>query len=175
MKLIVVSDSHGRYDRLDAVMKLHKDADALIFLGDGLNDLGRADADSYSFTVYAVSGNCDGFYFFASAQKYPTELTLNFDGVKILAMHGHTRSVKSGLDNALLAAEQAGADLLLFGHTHTPTEKYFSEGETYAYGKISKPLCVFNPGSLQLSSDGQAHFGLVQIRNGEILTSTGKI
>ena len=38
-KLIVVSDSHGNRDGLRAVLNAHRDADALIFLGDGLNDL----------------------------------------------------------------------------------------------------------------------------------------
>ena len=38
MKLLIVSDVHGRHDRLRAVMDMHKNSDALIFLGDGLRD-----------------------------------------------------------------------------------------------------------------------------------------
>ena len=172
MKLIVVSDSHGRSDRLSAVMELHKDADALIFLGDGVNDLGRAGADNYAFTVYAVRGNCDGLSFF-TAEQYPTEITMTFDGVKILAMHGHTRSVKDDIDGAMLAAEQKEADVLLFGHTHSMINKYFPEGREYRYGSLSKPLYVFNPGSLRSSVDGRAHFGIVEIVNGKVIASVG--
>ena len=174
MKIIVVSDSHGRYDRLTEVMEMHRDADALIFLGDGINDLVRADADSYGFTVYAVSGNCDSVYNFLG-NKYPTELTLNFEGFKILAMHGHTRSVKSGINGAVLAAEQKEADILLYGHTHLPFNTYLPEGQEYGYGKLSKPMYVLNPGSLRLSDDGQAHFGLIEIRNKNILISVGRL
>ena len=174
MKLIVVSDSHGRSERLASIMELHKDADALIFLGDGLNDLGRAGADSYRFTVYAVSGNWDSLSYF-TGERYPTELSLNFDEVKILALHGHTVSVKESLDRAMLAAEQKGADILLFGHTHAQLNKYFPEGREYRYGKLSKPLYVFNPGSLRLSEDGRAHFGLIEIRGGQVLISEGTV
>ena len=175
MKLIVVSDTHGRYDRLAKVMQMHADADALIFLGDGLNDLGRAGAEEYRFTVFSVSGNCDGSNYFSSSEKTPSELTLNFEGFRFLALHGHTRSVKSGLDDAMLAAEQRGADVLLYGHTHSPINKYFPAGREYAYGKLSKPLYVFNPGSLKLSEDGGAHFGLVQIKDQNILISLGTL
>lgn len=174
MKILVISDSHGRDDRLGRVMDMHKNADALIFLGDGINDLVRADAELYGFTVYAVSGNCDGLFSFLGS-KYPTELTLNLGGVRILAMHGHTRSVKSGIDGAMLAAEQKEADILLFGHTHSPINKYFPEGREYEYGKLSKPLYVFNPGSLQRSEDGRAHFGLIQIKDGNVLISSGTL
>ena len=60
MKFIVISDSHGRYERIGTVMDMHRDADALIFLGDGIADLDRADAYSRGMTVFAVRGNCDG-------------------------------------------------------------------------------------------------------------------
>ena len=44
MRLLIVSDSHGRYERLSELLDRQRGVDALIFLGDGLADLERADA-----------------------------------------------------------------------------------------------------------------------------------
>ena len=171
MKLIVVSDIHGRYDRLISVMDMHRDADALIFLGDGIRDLMRADAYSYSFTVYSVRGNCDGISFLSPDENTPDELCLTFEGFRIFALHGHTRGVKSGSERAIYAAMDKEADLLLYGHTHIPEEKYLPE-QSNGY---PKPLRIFNPGSLGASGDGKGHFGLIQIKNGNILMSHGVV
>lgn len=175
MKLIVVSDSHGRSDRLAAVMDMHRDADALIFLGDGLRDLDRADAYSYGFTVYSVVGNCDGFSYLRPANQSPEEITLSFEGFRIYMLHGHTRAVKNGIDRAVAAANSKGADILLYGHTHVGAEKYCPEGSEFPFGKLERPLWIFNPGSLGASADGKGHFGLIQIRNGSVLTSHGTV
>ena len=172
MKLLVVSDIHGRYERLIELMDMHKDADALIFLGDGLADLMRADAYSYPFTVFTVRGNCDA-QLFPWRNDAPVEMTLNFEGFKLLLLHGQSRNVKSGLDDALLAAKANGANVLLYGHTHVPQEKYLPGGTMITSTVSIGPLHILNPGSLGASSDGKAHFGLIEIRNGQLLTSLG--
>ena len=143
MKIIVVSDTHGRYDRLVTLMQMHKDADALIFLGDGLNDLNRADAYSYPFTVYSVKGNCDGFSFFSQGLPASDELTLCFEGYKFFIIHGHTRSVKNNMDRAILASRTKDADVLLYGHTHVAKWERFGNGNLYV-----------NPGSASIPKEG---------------------
>ena len=168
MRFVVVSDIHGKYDRLSRLLDMHKNADALIFLGDGLSDLVRADAYGRGMSVIAVKGNCDGFSFFGN--DAPTELCQTLDGYKFLMMHGHTRAVKSGTDAAVCAAVAADADVLLFGHTHVQTEKYLPEGSEFSGGVLKKPLRIFNPGSL-----GAGQFGLIEIRGQSILMSHGSI
>ena len=42
MTFLIVSDTHGRYERLRQLCEKYPNADALIFLGDGLSDLDRA-------------------------------------------------------------------------------------------------------------------------------------
>ena len=175
MKIIVVSDSHGRYSLLAQLIDMHRDADALIFLGDGINDLARADAYSYPFTVYSVRGNCDGISFFSQGNDAPDELVLSLGGYRFFVLHGHTRTVKHSMERAIWAAREKGADALLFGHTHCPTEKYLSFEDDNEDERSSKPLYVFNPGSLGASRDGAAHFGLIQIRDGNILFSLGTL
>ena len=169
MKLLVVSDIHGRSDRLTDLLEMHSDADALIFLGDGLRDLSRAGVWDYPMTAISVRGNCD-IIPLTETTVTPYEHTQTIEGYKFFMLHGHTRSVKSGLNNAIYAAAERNADVLLFGHTHEPLDKYIPAGET-----LNKPLWVFNPGSLGESHDGWGHFGLIQIKGGHILTSHGKI
>lgn len=164
MTLLIVSDTHGRYERLERLFELHKNADALIFLGDGLSDIERAGVRSYPFTVFSVKGNCDGSGGFLSALRAKEELSFNLDGVSFFALHGHTRGVKSSMLNAICAAREADADVLLFGHTHEPMLKYL-DAEEYS---LKKPLYLFNPGSLSSYS-----YGLCELRGGQILLSHG--
>ena len=166
MTLLIVSDSHGRCDRLERLFETHKNVDALIFLGDGLSDLERAGVRNYPFTVFAVKGNCDSGLGGIIALKAKEELTFNFEGISFYAMHGHTKGVKSTFINAIYAAEEKGADVLLFGHTHEPTDTYIPQGEY----NLNKSLHLFNPGSLKEYS-----YGLCEIRNGEFLFSHGII
>lgn len=176
MKFIIVSDIHGRYERLSAVMEMHRNADALIFLGDGLYDLARADAYGYPFTVYSVRGNCDSFsLFYTVSGNAPTELLLRLGGRAIFATHGHGYSVKSGTDGAIAAAHQRGADILLYGHTHVPEERYLPSGSEIGSCVLQRPMWIFNPGSLGASRDGGAHFGILQISGSNILLSHGEL
>ena len=166
MTLLIVSDSHGRYERLESLLEMHKNVDALIFLGDGLLDLDRAGVRDYPFTVFSVRGNWDSVRGSITAMRAKDEITFTFDGIKFFALHGHTKGVKSTLVNAIYAAEQSEADVLLFGHTHEPIDTYLSQGEY----NLNKPLHIFNPGSLANYS-----YGLCEIRNGQFLFSHGTI
>lgn len=166
MTLLIVSDSHGRYERLESLLEMHKNVDALIFLGDGLLDLDRAGVRDYPFTVFSVRGNWDSGRGSITAMRAKDEITFTFDGIKFFALHGHTKGVKSTLVNAIYAAEQNEADVLLFGHTHEPIDTYLSQGEY----NLNRPLHIFNPGSLANYS-----YGLCEIRNGQFLFSHGTI
>ena len=166
MTLLIVSDTHGRVDKLTRLFEMHKNVDALMFLGDGLADLNRAGAQEHSFTVFSVKGNCDAFSLLSNSRRIEEEITFSFDGIKFFALHGHTRHVKSSLTNAIYAADEREADVLLFGHTHIPTLTYIS-GEEY---NLSRPVYVFNPGSLASNS-----YGLCEIRKGQVLLSHGTL
>ena len=53
-------------------------------------------------------------------QRDLTERLLEIGGVRIFALHGHTRNVKRSPMAAMYAAKEYGAQVLLFGHTHVP-------------------------------------------------------
>ncbi|MBO5883457.1 MAG: metallophosphoesterase family protein [Clostridia bacterium] len=174
MKLIVISDTHGRPSRILEVIGRHPSYDALIFLGDGLRDIDYVSDEIHG--LYAVIGNCDVLSSNLSLKNsVREELFLKFCEYNIMITHGHKYGVKRGIEAAAEAAILKGADLLLYGHTHTPTEKYIPEGETVGNVILSKPLRIFNPGSLGEMRDGEATFGVIEIRGNSILMSHGRI
>lgn len=158
-KILVISDSHGRADLVRRVCDMHPDADMLLHAGDGVLDISAAGINADGMTAYAVKGNCD---FMRS--EHPSELLIPVsDSEKIFLCHGNAYGVKTSLVNLRLAALSKGANIAVFGHTHEPLEKHIplDNGEF---------LHMFNPGSLKLYS-----FGLIQIKDGNILFSHGKL
>ena len=94
----------------DAIERLRPDA--VIHLGDHLEDAESMESVFSGVDFYHVPGNCD---FFTCA---PPSLTVSLDGVRIFLTHGHLFGVKSGLTRLTLEARRVGAQLALFGHTH---------------------------------------------------------
>ena len=157
MTLLIVSDTHGRYERLARLCEMHRDVDALIFLGDGLSDL-RSVLDECPQKTHFCAGNCD------YAAYYPTDGVLEVENVKIFYCHGHKYGVKQELLTLALAAKSRGCDIALYGHTHEAkitqmegvtlinpgTLRYaVGKGGSYCYlvihqGKIT-PVIVGNP------------------------------
>ena len=171
MKLIVLSDSHGARDRIDKVISLSKDYDAILFLGDGLADLYGGGYGG----VISVRGNCDLSWIWGDGERAPAEQMMTFDGFRFLMAHGHTLSVKSGIESAMNHAYESGADVLLYGHTHVPDERYFPEGSEFCGVVSDRPMYAFNPGSIGSPRDGSPCFGIIEIRNGQILFSHGRL
>ena len=174
MKFLVISDTHGRRDLVEELLSMHQSRDGLLFLGDGIRDVSPVDCSEGGKLFGAVRGNCDMLSTY-EGYEYPEELFLRLDEYNVIMMHGHTHGVKSGIDRAVAYAAGRGADVLLYGHTHVPMEKYFPAGTEMFGMKIEKPIWVFNPGSLGAYGDGGHSFGLLQIRKGQILLSHGKI
>lgn len=130
MRILVVSDTHGRVGSLCRAIEEQPTARTVIFLGDGLRD---ADAAQESFperTFYTVPGNGD---FGCYDPKIREEI---LGGKRFFFTHGHVFDVKYGLYRLDLAARERKANVALFGHTHTPYEEYVDG------------LYLFNPGSL---------------------------
>ena len=168
MKILVLSDSHGRSDRIAEAIKLHKNTlDLVVFLGDGVNDIRYCTSALEGIPLVSVSGNHeDATSMFLSENRAPSEILLDLDEYKIMLMHGHKFGVKGGVERALFYAYSRGADMLLFGHTHTPYEKYYPEGSELSCGMIERAMYAFNPGSI-----ASRNAGLVEIRKNGVLMS----
>ena len=172
MTLLVLSDSHGRVDNISRACERNRDASAILFLGDGLSDLQRAEL--CGIPVVAVRGNCD-VSAFGDTQSVPSEHIERVREYNIMLTHGHLLGVKEGLSRAILRAVQREADVLLYGHTHEAYEGYLPEGTDVGGVILRKPLRIFNPGSIGSPRGGRASFGVITLRGRDILLSHGKI
>ena len=143
MKCLVFSDSHGSDYLVKEVLRMHSDAEVVFFLGDGLREIDTlAEAYPEKFWI-AVRGNCDFYSLFKNKPAEKLE-TVSLCGYKIALTHGDLYGVKYGSAGLIKLALDTDADIILFGHTHAPFEKYISEYE--------KPFYLFNPGSISAES-----------------------
>ncbi|MBQ8345826.1 MAG: YfcE family phosphodiesterase [Clostridia bacterium] len=173
MELLVLSDSHGRRERLLEVMSAHWNVRAVLFLGDGLREAISV-ADELGLPLEAVRGNCDMFGS-ADGFRYQEEQILSFGAYTILMMHGHTRSVKSGIEQAVARAVQVKADVLLYGHTHLREERYLPAGTYVGEIILPRPLWIMNPGSVGRPSGASPSYGVITIQGKDLLLSFGRL
>ena len=172
--VLIVSDTHGKLTRLNELIeyrqRLLRDGEVLnlIFLGDGLNDLFSCKYYD-NIIVHAVRGNCDASDRFSPyGEEIPLYRVIDIGGYKIFICHGHTFSVKSTRDELCREASRCGADIALFGHTHTPTLEYIEKGSVRG---LERDLTIFNPGSL---GDYDGSFGNISFSQNGFLPSFGK-
>jgi predicted phosphodiesterase len=98
---------------------------------------------------------------------------MTLGGKRIMMTHGHDYSVKFTLSRLCAEANKKGADIVLFGHTHQRYERYLPAGETEYGVALSKPMYLFNPGSI---GGYEASFGCIEIdQSGNVLLSHGNL
>lgn len=132
MRILVVSDTHGNETALCRVIEAQPTARVVIHLGDGVEEAESAAHAYPDRKFHLIRGNNDGI----AGRHYPTSEELLLGGKRLFCTHGHGYRVKLGLYDAVCAARERGADMLLFGHTHQPLTDY-EDG-----------LYLLNPGSL---------------------------
>ena len=129
MKVLIISDTHGRDKWLNQVIEKERGLDRIIHLGD------LEGAEDYLETiapcpVEIVSGNNDFF------TDYPREKIIEISGYRIFLTHGHYYGVSFGRERLAEIARMQGCQMAMYGHTHCP-EIDEVEG-----------IRVINPGSL---------------------------
>lgn len=129
MKILIVSDTHGKHENLEKVFEREAPIDLLIHLGDaeGYEDY---IADMAGCPIEIVAGNND---FFSSL---PREKELLLGKYKVLITHGHYYYVNAGIGEIQKEAAARDCDIVMFGHTHRPIIDY------------GKNIITMNPGSL---------------------------
>ena len=149
-KLLILSDSHNSTGAVERILAAESDANAVIYLGDGLRDLEEALTLHPKMRVYAVAGNCD----FGALE--PLDGLAAFDQVVVFYTHGHMYGVKYDLDTLADAARARGAEVALFGHTHKPVA--LQQGGVF----------LFNPGSCGRCYTGPNTYGVLRLDKGQI-------
>jgi len=164
MKCLCFSDSHGAPFNIRLALNKHPDAEVVFFLGDGLRDIEDFIIDK-SRAWFAVQGNCDYHSLLGESFVKKTD-SITLMGKRIFFTHGDLYGVKYGLDGVKRLALEHNADIVLFGHTHIPLEKYILTDEGGFY--------LFNPGSIGGGYDG-ASYGVINITDKGILLSHGRL
>lgn len=132
MKVLIVSDTHGREQNLAEALEQTGPIDQLIHLGDvegGAEHIRELAGDA---PAAIIAGNND---FFCDLLN---ERIFTLGGHRIFMTHGHGYFVHSGTLYLKREARKKGADIVMFGHTHKP------------YMEEDNELLVLNPGSLSL-------------------------
>ena len=143
-----MSDSHGREEYVYSVLYDNRDADMIIHLGDGGQDLDYALREvNFQVTtkIVKVKGNCD----FCS--DLPITSFENIEGFKFYITHGYVQNVKMGVDHIYMDAKKSERNVVLFGHTHRP----FYENRDGIY--------LFNPGAVK-----NGYYGVIKIEGENI-------
>lgn len=159
MRILIVSDTHGREWVLEKVLKQIEPIDHLIHLGDveGSEDYIRAIA---GVPVDMVSGNNDFF------TDLPTELILELGKYRALLTHGHAYYVYRGVENLKEAAIRKGVDIVMYGHTHCPN-LIQEDGLTILNpGSISRPRQENGKPSyiiMEIDDDGNADYRIFYV------------
>lgn len=154
MRILVMSDSHGRRDLVEKCIRQNSSAEVVIHLGDMVADIENMRFDFPDRMFVNVRGNCD------FCTQTPAAQCIQLEGVTVFLCHGHTQGVKYGIDTLMQVARQNEAQICLYGHTHA------------RYNKYHDGLYVMNPGSLAYPRDSLSpSFGLIDIVPQGIVTN----
>lgn len=153
--IAIISDSHGDAKNFLSVLKECENCAALIFCGDGANDLAtvlncasqnikipkviafvRGNNDMSSFAIKKSDGGLQLI-------KIPDKQILEVAEHKIFITHGHCFGISAGIQTLAYAAMENQCDVALFGHTHIATVAKNND------------VVILNPGSIRLPRGGQ--------------------
>lgn len=146
-RILLMSDSHGNYNNMNKAVALEK-PDMVLFMGDGWRDLRDLRARYPKLEIHSVLGNCDW-------TEGPSEQVLEIEGHRVMMCHGHEYFVKSSLLSLSLAAHQAEADVVLFGHTHKVFYDWHDGLVMVNPGSIGNPPPCIPPSYALLLIDGE--------------------
>lgn len=143
MKAIIFSDSHKSFSPMLEAINAEGNINQIIHAGDVHSDVEDLEIMYPKIPVASVKGNNDWLL-----RDVPEDRLFEFGSIKIFLTHGHNYGVKYSLAKLYTKAEELGADIAIFGHTHVPhTEKIGN-------------ILLFNPGAASKS------YGILEISNG---------
>ena len=129
MRVLIVSDTHGRHAALDRALEEAGEVDMFIHLGDIEGGEEYLDA-VISCEKHMVRGNNDFF------SELPREEEFFIGRYKAFITHGHAYYVSLDTEYIEEEGKARKADIVMFGHTHKP---YFHQ---------QNGMTILNPGSL---------------------------
>lgn len=154
MKVLIVSDTHGRHKNLDRALQEAGPIDMFIHLGD------VEGGEEYINAVvtcekHIVRGNNDFF------TELPREEEFFIGVQKVFISHGHNYYVSLDPQQIKEEGRARNVDIVMFGHTHRP---YLDQDEDITVlnpGSLSYPRQEGRKGSymiMEVGTDGQTEF-----------------
>ena len=159
MRVLIVSDTHGRHGGLDRALQEAGNIDMLIHLGDVEGGETYIDAVA-DCEKHIIRGNNDFF------SDLPREEEFNIGKYRVWLTHGHNYYVSMGNEFIKEEAAARRMDIVMFGHTHKPLVDT---------GRTPLDVTALNPGSIsyprqdgrrpsfilmELDREGNAHYHL---------------
>lgn len=157
MRILVISDSHGKNDDVKQVIEQVGSIDMFIHLGDVERGLGYI-KNLVKCETHMIAGNND--YDIA----LPDTDSFMIADKKVFITHGHRFYVGSGVERLREYALNNGYDIVMYGHTHVP------------FLEVGEDVTILNPGSISYPrQDGRQHtFMLIEVdKEGEFHYSRG--
>lgn len=135
MRVLIISDTHGKRNTIEDVLGRVGKIDMLIHLGDVCGD------EEFIYSncdcpVHMVAGNNDWH------SDLPLQEEFMIDRYKVFITHGHRYGINYGTDRLEELIKFEGYDIVMYGHTHE--QKVTRYGGSY----------LVNPGSLAYPRDG---------------------
>ncbi|SFM06376.1 hypothetical protein SAMN04487943_10775 [Gracilibacillus orientalis] len=136
-KILILSDSHGWTSEVTEIKaRYENEVDAMIHCGDSELDL-----DSKELTGFkAVQGNMDMDF------HLPEEIDFKVGKLHFFVTHGHLFQIKTTLMPASYRAEELGANIICFGHSHVAGAEKVKDQLFINPGSIRQPRSA-HPGS----------------------------
>ncbi|MEG0806237.1 MAG: metallophosphoesterase [Lachnospiraceae bacterium] len=155
MRVLIISDTHGKHQNLIEVAKHLGHLDLCIHLGDGegYEDYIEQILDC---PLKIIAGNCDW------GSVLEAEQLIELGEHRIFLTHGHGYYCSRGMEELIRKGKSVGADTVMYGHTHIPMIKK-EEVLLINPGSISKPRQEGRrPSYIVLDVDkmGQTHYSL---------------
>lgn len=145
MKIVIISDNHGRIEPIQNILYQHQDADAFIHCGDSELPV------NYLAGYVAVRGNND-FY-----AELPDYRVLEIGNHRILIAHGHRLMFLDNRELLVNKAKSLDCDVICFGHSHIFESRVIDD------------ITLINPGSISKNRDGSApSYAILTINNNQL-------
>lgn len=151
MRILVISDSHKRYDIVKKIILSQPESQDVFFLGDLTRDVECITADFPDKNFHIVCGNCD----FNS--PYPLYDIVKIGQHNVFLCHGHSLGVKYSTAKLKHIAKQRNCSIVLYGHTHVSNILY-EDG-----------IFLVNPGSCSQPRESRASYAVIDIEENGIM------
>lgn len=150
MKILIMSDNHGRTDNAMKALRKEMPLDMLIHCGDAEDTEGDLGLFA-ECPMYCVKGNNDFFTTLRNEQE------VEFGKYRAMITHGHNYRVSLGYEMLAEEAAARGYNYAFFGHTHRPCIE--------TYGGVT----LINPGSIAYprQSDRKFTYIIMNVEEGK--------